>query len=109
MTHPGTIAPATGDSVGVLEPEILYLDPDTAALIAEVDAILCAALAPARRSPAPPDAARALVRRQSAGGPCGAAQVRSRRGPVQSVRAVQRSPPAPQQPATNQQIQAKGR
>jgi hypothetical protein len=44
MTQLGTVAPATGDSVGVLEPEILYLDPATAALIAEVDAILSAAL-----------------------------------------------------------------
>jgi hypothetical protein len=50
MTHLRTVAPATVDSVGVLEPEILYLDPDTVALIAEVDAILCAALTPTRHA-----------------------------------------------------------
>ena len=42
------------DTIGNLELEMLGLDPDIAALIAKVDAILCAALTPARRPPAPP-------------------------------------------------------
>jgi hypothetical protein len=61
-TQLGTVAaPTTSDTIGTVEPEILHLDPDTAALIAEVDAILSAALTPARRRPAPPATGRALV------------------------------------------------
>jgi hypothetical protein len=59
MTHLGTVAAATtSDTTGWAEPEMLYLDPDTAALFAEVDAILCAALTPAvgRRHHQPPGA-----------------------------------------------------
>jgi len=44
---------AARGTIGSLEFEILDLDPDVTALIAEVDAILCAALTPARRPPAP--------------------------------------------------------
>jgi hypothetical protein len=47
-------APTTSDTIGTVEPEIHL---DTAALIAEVDAILCAALTPARRRHQPPAAA----------------------------------------------------
>ncbi len=55
MTQLSTAAlPAASDTIGGLEFEILDLDPDVAALIAEVDAILCAALTPARRPPTPP-------------------------------------------------------
>jgi hypothetical protein len=100
MTPINTVAPATNDTIGSPETEILYLDPDTAALIAEVDAILCAALTPARRPPAPPATGCALVEPRSAGRSSGAL-VRPRRGPVQPVRAVQRGPPTPEQPATN--------
>ena len=77
MTHLGTVAPAPGDSVGVLEPEILYLDPETAALIAEVDTILCAALTPTRRPPVPPVARMGPHEARSTGLNC-AALVRSR-------------------------------
>ena len=96
MTDVGTTtAPAASDVVVGFEPAILYLDPDTAALFAEVDAILCAALTPARRLPAPPVNGWALISPSSADRSCGAL-VRPRRGPKQLVRAVQRSPPTPQ-------------
>ena len=99
-TQLGTVAaPTTSDTIGTVKPEILHLDPDTAALIAEVDAILSAALTPARRPPAPPATGCALVGPRSAGRSCGAL-VRPRRGPVHHVWAVQRGPPARQQPAT---------
>ena len=48
MTQISTVAaPATSDTIGGPETKIPYLDPDIAALFAEVDVILCAALAPA--------------------------------------------------------------
>ena len=47
------LMPAIEDSVSEIEWEIRFLDPDVAALIAEVDAILCAALTTHRRSLAP--------------------------------------------------------
>ncbi|MCV7005045.1 MULTISPECIES: hypothetical protein [Mycobacterium] len=56
------------------------LDAEVAELIAEVDAILCAAVAVARRPPAPPVTASVALRPWH--------------GPAHSVRAVQRSPPA---------------
>jgi hypothetical protein len=110
MMHINTMAaPVNSDPIGSAEPEILYLDPDIAALFAEVDAILCAALSPARCPPAPPATGCALTRPRSAGRSCGVT-VRPRSGPVHPVRAVQRSPPAPNQPATNdQRPRAKGR
>jgi hypothetical protein len=99
-TQPGTVAePTTSDAVGAVEPEILHLDPDIAALIAEVDAILSATRTPARRPPAPPATGCALVGPRSAGRSFGA-PVRPRRGPVHPVWAVQRGPPTRQQPAT---------
>jgi hypothetical protein len=108
MTQINTLAPATGDTIGSPETEILYLDPDTAALFAEVDAILCAALAPVRRPPAPPATGRALVEARSAA-LSGDGLVRPRRGPARPVRAVERGPPTPQQPATKVNNPVKGR
>lgn len=100
MTHINTVAaPANSDTIGSAELEILYLDPDIAALFAEVDAILCEALNPARCPPAPPAIGCALPRPRSAGRSWGA-PVRPRSAPVRPVRAVQRSPPIPEQPAT---------
>ena len=100
MTHINTVAaPASSDAIGNAEPEILYLDPDTAALFVEIDAILCAALDPARCPPAPPVTGCALLRPRSAGRLWGAL-VRPRGGPIHPVRAVQRGPPTPEQPAT---------
>jgi hypothetical protein len=52
MTGLGTAVAASG-TIEILEFEILDLDPDVAALIAEVQATLCTALTPARRPPAP--------------------------------------------------------
>lgn len=56
------------------------LDAEVAELIAEVEAILCAAVAVDRRPSTPPVAA--------------CVPLRPRRGPAHQVRAVQRSPPA---------------
>ncbi len=104
MTHLDTVAPpASGDTIVSVEPEFMYLDPDVAAMIAEVDAILHAALASARRPPAPPATACALVGPRPAARSCGA-RVRPRRGPVHPVRAVQRGPPTRQRPATKVHI-----
>jgi len=98
MTHLGAVAaPTTSDTIGSPETEILYLDPDTAALMAEVDAILCAALAPSRRPPMPPATERALVEGRSAA-LVGDALVRPRHGPARPVRAVQRGPPPENNP-----------
>lgn len=99
MTHLDTVAvPASSVAIVSVEPEILHLDPDVAMLFAEVDAILCAAVIPARRPPAPP-AGCALVGSRSAGRSCGAL-VGPRRGPVHPVWAVERGPPTRQRPAT---------
>lgn len=100
MTQLGTVAaPTTSGTIGTVEPEILYLDPDIAALIAEVDAILCAALTPTRQPPAPPATGCAVIEPRLAGRSSGAL-VRPRSGPAQPVRAVQRGPPNREQPAS---------
>jgi len=88
----GTVA-AASDAISIPEAAIVHLDPDTAELIAEVDAILCAALAPARRPPAPPATASSSVTPRSAGWSW-RAPIRPWCGPVHPVRAVERSPPA---------------
>lgn len=81
---------------------VVCLDPDIAALFAEVDAILCAALAPAPRPPAPPATGRALTGPRSAGRSW-PTPTRCRPAPVRAVRATQRSPPdrKPTDPAIN--------
>ena len=99
MTHISTVAaPADNATIATIEPEILYLDPDIAALFAEVDAILCAALDPARCPPAPPATGRAVIRPRSAGRSW-VVLVRPRPGPIHPIRAVQRSPPPTKHPA----------
>jgi hypothetical protein len=100
MTNMGSAAvPAASESIGSLEFEILDLDPDVAALMAEVDAILCAALTTARR-PAHPVAGSDSSR---PGGLDGPAICRSalRSAPVHPVRAGQRGPPVREHPMTN--------
>lgn len=94
------VAPASSDTIGSPESDVLYLDPDIAALFAAVDAILCAALTPNRCPPAPPVTRCALNRGRSAGRSCGAL-VRPRRAAVHPVRAVQRGPPSRRTAATN--------
>lgn len=111
MTHIETVeTPATRPAIGEPEPAIVYVDPEIAALIAEADAILCAALARLRRlPPAPPVTGCALVQPQSTGRSC-EAPARPRRGPVHPVRAVQRGPPRREPPATKlRQPEVKGR
>jgi hypothetical protein len=108
MRHIVTAAPATSDTIDCPESEILYLDPDVAALIAEVDAILCAALSPARAQPAPPATGCAIIEPRSAGRSRGAL-FRPWSGPVQPVRAVQRGPPNREQPASRSRVDVKGR
>ncbi|WP_205876202.1 hypothetical protein [Mycobacterium camsae] len=61
------------------ELDLNALDADVAELIAEVDAIVCAAVAVDRRPSAPPVTVYAARR--------------PRQGPARQVRAVQRSPP----------------
>jgi hypothetical protein len=99
MSHIVTAALATSGTIDSPESEILYLDPDVAALIFEVDAILCAALTPTRQPPAPPATGCAVIEPRLAGRSSGAL-VRPRSGPVQPVRAVQRGPPNREQPAS---------
>jgi hypothetical protein len=70
MTSLGTAAVlAASETIGSLEFEILDLDPDVTALMAEVDAILCAALTLARRPPAPPVAGSDISRPGQLDGP----------------------------------------
>jgi hypothetical protein len=91
--------PATSGAIEMLEFEILDLDPDVAALIAEVDAILCAALTSARRPSAPPVAGSDIVRPGRLDGPA-VRRPTPRSAPVHPVRAVQRGPPTREQPVT---------
>jgi hypothetical protein len=98
MTSLGIAAvPAASGTIGSLEFEILDLDPDVAALIADVEAILCATLTPARRQPAPPVTGSDF---SMPGGRDGPAVRRSapRRAPVHAVRAAQRGPPTREDP-----------
>jgi hypothetical protein len=91
-THLDTlVASATNEAIDSPDQQALHL-LDVAALFAEVDALLCAALTPVRCSPAPPVTGCALLGPRSARRSCGAL-VRARDGPVRRVRAVQRGPP----------------
>ena len=109
ITSVGTATvPAACGTIGSLEFEILDVDPDVAALIAEVDAILCAALTPARRPPAP------LVTGSdfSMPGLLVASAVRRSAlscAPEHPVRAAQRGPPTREQRDQGQLPHAKGR
>ncbi|BBZ45406.1 hypothetical protein [Mycobacterium parmense] len=89
MTDISTAAAACVDTA---ESEILNLDPDVVALLAEIDDMLCEATQPARVAPPSPATGCALARRHC-GGPAGGVAGRSRDLPTRPVRAVQRSPP----------------
>ena len=93
------VVPAASGTIGRPEFEVLYLDPDVAALIAEVDAILCAALIAARRPPATPVAGSDITSPGRLDGPA-ARRSAPRPAPVHPVRAVQRGPPTREQPVT---------
>ena len=93
MTHISTVATPANETIDVAEPTVLYLDPDIAALFAEVDAILRRALDPALRPPAAPATGCPPQKLRSTSGPAWGELVRSRATPFRSVWAVQRSPP----------------
>jgi len=87
---PDTIAPEElAQSLGVDDPTMVI------ALIAEVDAIFCAAEAPCRRQPTPPAIGCALLGPRCAGRSLEYTCRRQRRGPVRRMTPVQRSPPEP--------------
>lgn len=108
MITDGNAVMATVEIAGTLKSEALYLDPDVAALIADVDAILCVAQSAARRPSVRSVTGLAFAGRTSAGRLCGA-PVPHRRGPVQPVLAVQRSPPTGRHRDSDQQLKVKGR
>lgn len=99
MTHTMIVAAAANseNTNGGAGPDLLCLDPDNLALFVEVDAILCAALDPARCPPAPPVTGCTSLRPRSTGRAWGAL-VRPRARPVHPVWAVQRSAPDPHNP-----------
>ena len=101
MPHLDTLAaPTTSESVASAQPEVLHLDRDTAALFAEVEAILRAALTSALLPPARPAIGCAFLRPRSVGRSRGA-MVRPRLAPAQRVDAMERGPPTSDEPATN--------
>src|ERR1700742_2556183 len=109
MTHITTVAePTNSNTIGNAEADTLDLHPAVAALFAEVDAILCAALDPAPCPPAPPATGCALMRPRSAGRSWGAL-VGPWAGPVHPVWAVQRSPPTLTNPRPRSTTRVKGR
>ena len=87
-----TAASTTSAIAGTLELDIVDLDPAVTALIADVDAILCAALTPARarRPISPPDP---TVRGPTDWVVPWCARPPPGTRPGQPVQAVQRSPP----------------
>jgi hypothetical protein len=100
ITRLGNAAvPVASGAIDGLEFEILALDPDVAALIAEVDAILCAALTRARRPPPPPVTGSDFSIPGRLDGPAGRRSA-PRRAPVHPVRAAQRGPPTREHPPT---------
>jgi hypothetical protein len=109
MTHITTAATlANNDTFGGSDLNVLYLDPDIAALFAEVDAILCAALDPALCPPAPPVTGCPPMRSRSTGRSRGAL-ARRRTRPMQPVWAVQRSPPTRTTRDHDEQTPTRGR
>ena len=83
------VAPAALSSTELTE----CLDPSVAALIAEVDAILCAAEAPDRQRPTPPVIGCALRGPRCAGRSFQKQATPPRNQPVRRVDPLQRSPP----------------
>jgi hypothetical protein len=101
--------PATEDTISEIEWEIRFLDPDVNALIAEVDAILCAALTAHRRSLAPSPATGAARSRSRSARRTHGVLIRPWRRPAYPVRATQRSPPDQPQPRDHGHRPVKGR
>ena len=85
---PDTIAPEElAQSLGLDDPTMVI------ALIAEVDAIFCAAEAPCRQQPTPPAVGCALSGPRCAGRSLEYSGRRLRRAPLRRMTPVQRSPP----------------
>src|ERR1700761_3221744 len=85
---PSTIeADALAATLGMDDPSVVL------ALIAEVDAIFCAAEAPVCQRPAPPAAGGAPSGPRRAGRSCQPASPRPHKGPARRVDPKQRSPP----------------
>jgi hypothetical protein len=90
MTH--THVAPTAVSSDVSDLALRLLDQDVIQLFADVDAILCAALRPRRRPPAPPATGCAFLRPRLVGrASSGCAHPRP--APIHQCRATQRSPP----------------
>lgn len=95
MTYINTLAaPVTDDPDTGIEAEFWYLSPDVLELIAEVDAILCAALQPHRCPPTPP-ATRCTLGKHRPADRSSIDPDRRRPGLTRRVRAVGRGPPIP--------------
>lgn len=94
MTQCATLAAPV--SFGTTEPpeSMVLNDPSVVALIAEVDAILCAAEAPDCQRPTPPVVGCASRRPRCAGRSCRKQVTPRRSQPVRRVDAQQRSPPS---------------
>jgi hypothetical protein len=86
-------APASPSITELAESLILGDDPSVAALIAEVDAIFCADVAPESQRPTPPVAGCALSGPRCAGWSCRKQVPPRHPEPVRRVDAMQRSPP----------------
>lgn len=85
---PDTIAPEElAQSLGMDDPAMVI------SLIAEVDAIFCAAEAPRCQRPTPPAIGCALLEPRCAGRSLESTGRRPRRGPARRMTPVQRSPP----------------
>lgn len=100
-THIHTQADTQTDPVRRLEPyddtywAVVGLDPDVEALLAEVEAIVSAALRTGRRPPPPPTSASAVRGVGSVAGRSKGVPAHTWRVPAHPVRAVPRSPPRP--------------
>jgi hypothetical protein len=93
MTQCAMMASPAAPSSTELAESLIPDDPPVVALMAEVDAILCAAEAPDRQRPTPPVIGCALPGPRCAGRPCQKQATPRRHQPVRRVDPLQRSPP----------------
>jgi hypothetical protein len=93
MTQCAMMGPPAAPSSTELAESLSLDDPSVVALMAEVDAILCAAEAPDRQRPTPPVIGCALREPRCAGRSCQKQATPPRNQPVRRVDPLQRSPP----------------